>query len=395
MIDIKNTFVKLTSRRYPHGTEDLAMEIVKEILPNIKFEQDEFGNYYYLLPKSNGEYSDSMFTSHLDTINSGPYSYISKTIWDSKQQKMVPNPVYEEKPDDMSIKHVFDDDFIKTDGNTNLGADDKAGTTILMNMISENVPGLYYFFVGEESGCIGSSALSKVWDKADFPIINRCISFDRRGYDSIITSQGGVTSSNEFATELANRLNEYGFWYKPDPTGIYTDSAEFTYVIPECTNISVGYFSEHTKSERQDIEFLTYLAVVCAKGIEWDTLPTVKERDKAYSGKKSYGTGYGSRYGSGYNSGYNSGYRSSQTPYYGYGEYGSWYDEGEWYENHSFTDYKKQEKDQLPFGDKDDKTDKNKKENKFVKPDIDEMDFDSWYEQQRRKNWDKDESLVY
>ena len=385
MIDIKNTFVKLTSRRYPHGTEDLAMDIVKEFLPNIKFEQDEFGNYYYFLPKSNGEYSDSMFTSHLDTINSGPYSYVSKTIWDPTLLKMVPNPAYEEKIDDMSIKHVFDDEFIKTDGTTNLGADDKAGTTIMINMISENVPGLYYFFVGEESGCIGSSALSKVWEKADFPVINRCISFDRRGYDSIITSQGGVTSSNEFATELSNRLNEYGFWYKPDPTGIYTDSAEFTYVIPECTNISVGYFSEHTKTERQDIEFLTYLAVVCAKGIEWDTLPTVKEKDKSYNGKKSYSSGYSSRY--------NSGYGTSNSPYYGYGEYGSWYDDEDFYGNQSSVDCNKDEKNQLPLSVKNSKNGKKNTEEKFVQPDVE--DFDQWYEQQKRKNWDKDESVVY
>ena len=383
MIDIKNTFVRLTSRRYPHGTEDLAMDVVKEILPDIKFEQDEFGNYYYLLPKSDGEYSDSMFTSHLDTINSAPYSHVTKTIWSAEEKKMVPNPAYEEKEDDMSIKHVFDDDFIKTDGNTNLGADDKAGTTILMNMISENVPGLYYFFVGEESGCIGSSALSKVWDKAGFPVINRCVSFDRRGYDSIITSQGGVTASNEFATELSNRLNEYGFWYKPDPTGIYTDSAEFTYVIPECTNISVGYFSEHTKTERQDIEFLTYLAVVCAKGVEWDTLPTIKQKNSVYNGKISYGSRYSSGYGTG------SSYRSNQTPYYGYGEYGSWYDD--WYERSYPTSSTKKE-DELPFNDK---GVKNNTEDKFVQPTIDEMDFDTWYEEQKRKNWDKDESLVY
>lgn len=372
MIDIKNIFVKLTSRRYPHGTEDLAMDVVKEILPNISFEQDEFGNYYYLLPKSDGEYSDSMFTSHLDTINSGPYSYISKTIWCADKKKMVENPAYEEKEDDMSINHVFEDDFIKTDGTTNLGADDKAGITILIKMISENVPGLYYFFIGEESGCIGSSALSKVWDKANFPVINRCIAFDRRGYDSIITSQGGVTASDQFAAELAKRLNEYGFWYNPDPTGIYTDSAEFTYVIPECTNISVGYFSEHTKSEKQDIEFLEYLAIVCAKGIEWDTLPTIKEKDKVYNGKKSYGTNYNSH------------------GYGGYGGYGGYTDD--WYENNSYREYNKNKSDDSS---NDSNKGKNKIDDKFVQPDIDEMDFDLWYEQQKRKNWNNEESIVY
>ena len=54
----------------------------------------------------------------------------------------------------MSIKHVFDGDFIKTDGETNLGADDKAGVAIMMNLISENP-----HFIIFESGCIGSSSL--------------------------------------------------------------------------------------------------------------------------------------------------------------------------------------------------------------------------------------------
>lgn len=315
MINVKETFLKLTSRRYPNGTEDLAMGIVKELLPSIEFNKDEFGNYFLNILKSNGEPSDTMFTSHLDTIDSGPWK--SDKIWDQVSRTMIPNPAYEaEKIGDKSIVHVMEGDFVKTDGNTNLGADDKAGTTIMMNLISENVPGLYYFFVGEESGCIGSSALSRVFMKKDFQEISRCIAFDRRGYDSVITSQGGVCASNAFATELASRLNEYGFWYKPDPTGVYTDSAEFVDIISECSNLSVGYFSEHTKTEKQDLDFLELLAIVATK-IEWDTLPTVREKTKVYTGKKSTykkytGTTYGgySDYGYGYGDG---GYWSRPT----------------------------------------------------------------------------------
>ena len=41
---------------------------------------------------------------------------------------------------------------------TILGADDKAGMVILLYMIEKKIPGLYYFFIGEEVGCIGSNA---------------------------------------------------------------------------------------------------------------------------------------------------------------------------------------------------------------------------------------------
>jgi len=287
MINIKETFLSLTKRRYPKGDEDLAMEIVKSILPDVDFTKDEFANYYTYIPKSDGTDSDTMFTSHLDTINSGPFTaYNAGKKWCTTERKYVTDPDYKGKIDDLSVTHVMDGDFVKTDGESNLGADDKAGTTIMMNMISEKVPGLYYFFMGEESGCVGSSNLSRVFESKGHPTMNKCIAFDRRGYDSIITEQTSVCASDEFAKELANRFNEYGFWFKPDPTGVYTDSAEFTDVIPECSNISCGYFSEHTKSEKQDLEFLELLAIVSTQ-IEWETLPIVRDKDKIYKGKKS------------------------------------------------------------------------------------------------------------
>lgn len=278
MINIKETFIKLTSKRYPYGYED---EVI-ELLPEYKFEKDEFDNYYIIIKKKDGTFSDTMFTSHLDTIDRGSYTVTTYTSDGKSTTKSKGNKL---------IKHTFNGDFIETDGNSNLGADDKAGTVIMLNMISENVPGLYYFFIGEESGCIGSSTLSREYEtlveNKTLPKVTKCVSFDRKGYDSVITEQaGGVSASDEFANELAKRLNEYGFWYKSDDGGVYTDSAEFTDVIQECTNLSVGYFGEHTTSEKQDIDFLELLAMVVTK-IDWDTLPIKREVDKIYTGKKS------------------------------------------------------------------------------------------------------------
>lgn len=50
------------------------------------------------------------------------------------------------------VNHVQDDRFIRTDGKS-IGADDKAGMVVLLYMIEKGIPGIYYFFIGEEVGC--------------------------------------------------------------------------------------------------------------------------------------------------------------------------------------------------------------------------------------------------
>jgi len=240
-MNIKQKFLQLTGKTYPHGTE---IGLINQLPKGYK--EDGHGNFYIEV----GSNSTTMFTCHLDTA-------------DRQQEK---------------VKHVIDGNIIRTNGETILGADDKAGMTVLLYMIEKNVPGLYYFFVGEERGCVGSSKLSKNWVNTEFSnLITKCVSFDRRGTDSVITEQFyGECCSGEFAIELSKRLNEQdvNFKYMPDPTGIYTDSAQFTSLIPECTNISVGYYSEHTRSENQDILHLERLCKAACK-IDWETLPIV------------------------------------------------------------------------------------------------------------------------
>lgn len=238
-MNIKNTFLQLTSKTYPHGTE---LELYKYLPSGIQ--EDGFGNFYIEV----GENSTTMFTCHLDTAC-------------HSSQK---------------VTHVIDGDLIKTNGETILGADDKAGMVVMLYMIEREIPGLYYFFVGEERGCVGSSKVANAWETLTYNTqILKCISFDRRGTNSVITEQiYGRCCSNRFAEALAQSLNDTdeNFNYKPDSTGIYTDSAQFTDLITECTNISVGYYSEHSYSERQDILHLERLCKsVCL--IDWEGLP--------------------------------------------------------------------------------------------------------------------------
>ena len=258
---IFNTFIKLTSMTYPYGYEDvLVKELIKCKLFPSDISKDIHGNYFIQVGESR-----TIFASHLDTV--------SKTH--------------------TKVNHVFEGNMIQTDGTTTLGADDKAGVTTMLWMIKHNVPGLYYFFIGEEVGCIGSGnaarSVSDFKDKYD-----RIISFDRRDVGSVITHQSwSRCCSDSFGDALASELNKSGLSYKKDDGGVYTDSAEFVDIIPECTNISVGYYKEHTTNESQDIVHLEKLAEACLR-VDWENLPT--ERDPNFTEYKTTTYDYGTTY---------------------------------------------------------------------------------------------------
>lgn len=160
-----------------------------------------------------------------------------------------------------------------------LGADDGAGVAMLMHLMHSGVPGYYIFSQGEEVGGVGARFLAN-YDDATLLQFDRAIAFDRKGIDSVITHQGmSRCCSDEFAQALASALTEASgdlLWLLPDDSGVYTDTAEFTELIPECTNISVGYEGAHTDRESLDIEYLQTLAQAAAL-IDWDGLPTTRD----------------------------------------------------------------------------------------------------------------------
>lgn len=243
-LNVKDTFISLVTETYPMGHED---ELLPYLTPGLK--KDKYGNYYIVI----GE-SDTAFTSHLDTAS---------------RNKTNVNLVGYQKDGQ---------DFIITDGTSILGADDKSGVTILMYMIAKKIPGVYWFFYGEERGGQGSAKVANNYE--DYPFmkgIKKMISFDRRNYHSVITQQMGLQCcSNEFADSLCKELNKSGLKMSLDPTGVFTDSANFIDLIPECTNVSVGYFNEHTHDELQNITFLEKLCKACVN-VNWRGLKATRK----------------------------------------------------------------------------------------------------------------------
>ena len=236
-------FIRLTQFVYPYKNEPEIAELI-----DFQLTKDTYGNYYYCI----GDKPTVMFTSHFDTVG-----YLKE-----------------------KVNHVFDGDIIRTDGKTILGADDKAGVALMLHMMRNNVKGLYYFFIGEEVGRIGSTALSKKIElNPHVQDILKIISFDRKGVDSIITHQMGKRcSSDVFAKSLAKELNalESTFRYRLDDGGIYTDSFSFIDNIRECTNISVGYYNQHSQRECQSMIHLIKLGNALCK-IDWENLPVKRK----------------------------------------------------------------------------------------------------------------------
>jgi hypothetical protein len=243
--DPRSTFLSMVTKTYPHGHEDEVLEFLPDL------EKDKYGNYYKII--GGNKAPNVMFTSHLDTAD--------------RAQKIT--TLYSREEDG--------DEIIFTDGSTILGADDKSGVTVMLYMMAHNIPGLYYFFIGEERGGIGSHMLAADFYLVDYlKNVKKCISFDRRRTVSVITSQmGRVCCSNTFGSALCDEYNKNGLDLSLDPTGVYTDSASFIDDIPECTNVSVGYENEHTGRELQN---MTYLIKLCEASIkvDWEGLPVAR-----------------------------------------------------------------------------------------------------------------------
>lgn len=133
-----------------------------------------------------------------------------------------------------------------------LGADCTTGVWLMVEMIKAGVEGLYVFHREEEIGGKGSRYIAKNTPEL-VAGIEACIAFDRFGVSSVITYQSSERCcSDEFANSLATIID---LPLAPDTGGTFTDSASYTDLIPECTNLSVGYYSQHSVREYQDLNY--------------------------------------------------------------------------------------------------------------------------------------------
>lgn len=222
-------------------SEENFIKIYIDSLPNIQ--RDGFGNRYLYI----GENPSTMFCAHTDTVHNS----------DGLQKLYI----------DDAAREVFADD------SNCLGADDTTGVFIMIEMIKKKIPGLYVFFRAEEIGGKGSLFFAREHAELLAPI-KHCLSLDRKGDSSVITHQfRGRTCSDVFARALCAQLGEK---WKPDNTGSFTDSANLADIIPECTNISIGYARQHTDLESQCLVLPFELPEIFAR-VDWKNLPVSRD----------------------------------------------------------------------------------------------------------------------
>lgn len=213
-----------------------------------------------LAPANAEVFFDGIGNLHVDNRKHGERTLMVAHV-DTVHWKDAPN------------KFVLEGDAVKACGQP-LGADDAAGIAVVYACLLADKPIYAIFTVGEEQGGVGSSWLAK--EKPELLAqFDRAIAFDRRGTYSVISHQAGERCcSDVFAEALSDALNQDSrLLYMPDDGGVYTDTKEFVDIIPECTNVSAGYYAEHGTDERQDLRHHANLIEQVVK-IDWERLPT-------------------------------------------------------------------------------------------------------------------------
>ncbi len=228
------------------GTQG-ELQSIRRLRKRLGLKQDDYGNLY----KRVGETS-TMFSCHTDTVH-----------------KQTATSGY-------SLDEA--DGYVRVKGGGVLGADCGAGWMLMLHMLEAGIPGLYVWHREEEIGGGGSMFFAENM-RHELGGIQRCVAFDRAGYTDVITHQSGLECCSEtFATALSMALNANmppRLQFAPDAGGVFTDSHNYRGIIPECTNISVGYFGQHTRKEYQDLFFLEML-LQALLSVQWEELPTVR-----------------------------------------------------------------------------------------------------------------------
>lgn len=155
-----------------------------------------------------------MLVAHCDTVCVAPVTEICATAWDNDKQAGLTNK--EQAP---------------------LGADDRAGIFIILKIIADGYRPYILFTTDEEIGGVGAMAAA---DNIFSPDIKFILELDRQGANDAAMYECG----NEKFIEM---LKSYGF----EPvSGTFSDICFFA---PEwdiaATNLSVGYYHEHTPWE--------------------------------------------------------------------------------------------------------------------------------------------------
>lgn len=223
------TLTEMLRHKRPSGNDRAISAFADKFLQG--WSLDGYGNRFLLVPYSEGYAGPRVvWAAHLDTVARVPGEQAVVIEGDNIQ-------------------------LAKPKSHNCLGADCTTGVWLAREMANAKVPGLYYLYLDEECGGLGSTWAAKN-ERECLEQYQICVSFDRYGTNSIITHQGSMrTCSDAFAHSFAGALGSVNSnRWALDDTGLFTDSAVLADgVIAEATNLSVGYNHHHTSRECQSI----------------------------------------------------------------------------------------------------------------------------------------------
>lgn len=347
-------YISMLSYRRPSGTvfNKTYQEFIEKFLTPVFGEPDKHGNFIKIINDAQGGHPRIAYMAHHDTVhrNNGRQStaikYSPEAIGDvylyiknDNVPRIEKTSRYSTGKKDHKGNLIYKEQTYQTidvtspDYSDCLGADCTTGVWLILQMIEAGCPGVYVIHEDEEIGCVGSGCIvddyKRLTDEQKeehwISKVDIAMSFDRYGETSIITYQSSSrTASDSFASALSEMTEEFfrdrGYLsLQADNGGSYTDSNEYCDVISECTNISVGYYNQHSDKEKQNVDYLLMLRD-CLIHFADDMndpkkLPASRnplETDYLYSG---YGIGY--QYGGMYRPNYTMGnYNRRDNSYY-------------------------------------------------------------------------------
>lgn len=237
--DVAELLTMLTYRR-PSGGATEAAFIRRFVLP-LGAERDEYGNHWLQIGKA-----PILWSCHTDTVHTKEGA--QRVLYGAGVASVAKSEC--------------------------LGADCGTGVWLMSEMIRAGVAGTYVFHADEEIGGIGSDYIAH---EAVYRLkgIDFAIAFDRKGTNEIITHQTNKRCASDlFATSLAECLQPLA--YRASDGGTFTDTANYANLIPECTNISVGYYKQHTTGEHQDVDHALRLRdALCSA--DWSRLVVARD----------------------------------------------------------------------------------------------------------------------
>lgn len=179
---------------------------------------------------------------------------------------------------------------VKTGERDGLGADDKNGIYVALEMLKIYPILKVFFSVGEEIGMIGSSRVNTSF----FDNVGYMLQCDRRGSSDLIIHTNGIeVTSDEFLYSIYDITEAYGY---TEEIGTATDVGELKSrgVNVSACNISCGYYNEHTDDEfcylpalENCLNFTSFIVENC--GLQkYEHTP--KDTYKGYGGYGGYDT---------------------------------------------------------------------------------------------------------